>query len=349
MSRAAGPWREQRRWRANSEEEDMRHAVLVPALIGFTLLCGLPATAADTQKYPARPIRLVIAQTPGSSIDAMGRVVAAEMSEILGAQLVVDNRTGAGGTIGGSIVAHSDANGYTLLCAATASQVIGPQLYKKHVNYDPFKDFAPISLFAVTQNILVVNPRAPYNSVKDLIAYAKANPGKVNWSNAGSGFQSHLAGVLFTHMAGIDVLHVPYKGAGPSLAAAIAGESQVTIVPAPSVMGHLRAGRLRPLAMGGEKRSPIAPEIPTIIESGVPGYVSNGWGGLMAPSKTPKGIQKQLFDALHKAMNDPETNAAMVKLGAEPLLSTPAEFAEVIRRDWKAYGDAIRVSGIQPN
>src|SRR6185503_20885408 len=151
--------------------------------------------------------------------------------------------------------------------AATASQVIGPQLYKQHVTYDPFRDFAPVSMFAVTQNLLVVNPKMPYKSVRELIAYAKANPGKVNWSNAGSGFQSHLAGVLFTHMAKIDVLHVPYKGAGASLGAVIAGESHVTIVPAPSVMGHLRSGVLRALAIGSAKRSPVAPDIPTIIES----------------------------------------------------------------------------------
>jgi tripartite-type tricarboxylate transporter receptor subunit TctC len=334
----------------NWEEDVMRHALGAVAVIVLALLPARPAAAADGPKdYPVRPIRLVIAQTPGSSIDAMGRVVAAEMSEVLGAQLVVDNRTGAGGTIGASIVAHSEPNGYTLFGAATASQVIGPQLYKKLVNYDPFRDFAPISLFAVTQNILVVNPKAPFNSVKELIAYAKANPGKLNWSNAGSGFQSHLAGVLFTHMAGINVLHVPYKGAGASLGAAISGESLVTLVPAPSVMGHLRAGRLRPLAVGAEKRTSVAPELPTIIEAGVPGFISNGWAGLIAPIKTPKPIQKKLFDAVHKAMNDAQTNAAMVKLGAEPLLSTPAEFAAVIKRDWKAYGDAIRVSGIQPN
>ena len=325
----------------------MRHALIAPAVLGCTLLCGLPATAAD--RYPTRPIRFVVAQTPGSSIDAMGRVVAAEMGDVLGEQLVVDNRTGAGGTIGGGIVAHSEPNGYTLFCAATASQVIGPQLYKTHVTYDPFKDFAPISMFAVTQNILVVNPKTPFRTVKDLIAYAKANPGKVNWANAGSGFQSHLAGVLFTHMAGIKVLHVPYKGAGASLGAAISGESQVSVVPAPSVMGHLHAGRLRALAIGAEKRSPIAPELPTIIEAGLPGYISNGWGGVIVPSKTPKAIQKTLYEAVVKAMRDPQTNAAMIKLGAEPMATTPEEFAEVIRRDWKAYGEAIKVSGIEPN
>jgi tripartite-type tricarboxylate transporter receptor subunit TctC len=294
-------------------------------------------------------VRLVIAQTPGSSIDAMGRVVATKMSELLGEQLVVDNRTGAGGTIGGGIVAHSEPDGYTILGAATASQVIGPQLYKSLVNYDPFRDFAPISMFAITQNILVVNPQTTIHSVRDLIAYAKLNPGKLNWANAGSGFQSHLAGVLFTHMANIQVLHVPYKGAGASLTAVVGGESLVTIVPAPSVVGHLNAGRLRAVAMGGEKRSPQFPNIPTVIESGVSGYISNGWGGIIAPAKTPPAICAKLYDAVVKAIADAATNAAMLRLGAEPLASTPGEFAAAISRDWKSFGDAIRVSGVKPN
>jgi tripartite-type tricarboxylate transporter receptor subunit TctC len=261
--------------------------------------------------YPTRPVRLIVAQAPGSSIDAMSRVVGTRMGELLGQQLVVDNRTGAGGTIGGGIVAHSEADGYTVLAAATASQCIGPQLYKAHVTYDPFKAFAPISMFAVTQNILVVNPKTPFSNVRDLIAYAKANPGKLNWANAGSGFQSHLAGVLLTHMAGIQALHVPYKGAGASLASVISGESQVTIVPAPSVMGHVHAGRLRALAIGSEKRSSIAPDLPTIIEAGVPGFLSSGWAGLMAPAKTSKAIQRKLYDALLATMKDPTVDAAI--------------------------------------
>lgn len=322
----------------------------------FAMLCcfalsGADAGAADASRnvYPARPIRLVIAQTPGSSIDTMGRVVSGKMSEILGQQLVVDNRTGAGGTIGAGIVAHAEPDGYTIFGAATASQVIGPQLYKKFVTYDPFVDFKPISMFAVTQNVLVVNPATPFKTVHELIDYAKAHPGKLNWANAGSGFQSHLAGVLLTHMAGIDVLHVPYKGAGASLGAVMAGESQVTMVPAPSVMGHVRAGRLRALAIGGEKRSPVAPELPTIIEAGVPGYISDGWAGLLVPSRTPEAVRNKLYDAVVQAIKDPQTNAALVRLGAEPMASTPAELAAVIKRDWKAFGEAIRVAGIKGN
>lgn len=326
----------------------MRHT-LKALVFSLTVLPGLqaPATAAQsTSAYPTKPIRFVVAQTPGSSIDAMARVVATKMSELLGEQLVVDNRTGAGGTIGAGIVAHSEPDGYTLFACATASQVIGPQLYKKLATYDPFKDFAPISMFAITQNLLVVNPKTPFNNVRELLAYAKANPGKLNWANAGTGFQSHLAGVLFTHMANIEALHVPYKGAGASLGAVIAGESHVTIVPAPSVMGHVRAGRVRALAMGGEKRSEIAPELPTIIEAGLPGYVSNGWAGLTAPRKTPKPILAKLHATLIKSVSDPATNGALTRLGAEPLTSTPSEFASLIAKDWKSFGEAIRVSGI---
>mgnify|MGYP001564235595 CR=1 FL=1 len=221
-------------------------AALALSLIVLPCLYSGPATAAQPAgAYPDRPIRFIIAQTPGSSIDTISRVVATKMGELLGQLLVVDNRTGAGGTIAGAIVAHAEPNGYTLLSAALASQVIGPQIYKTTTTYDPIKAFASVGPFAVTQNLLVTNPQTPYRSVKDLIAYAKANPGKINWANAGTGFQSHLAGVLFTHMANIDVLHVPYKGAGPMVAGVISGESDVTIGPAPAWMVHVQAGRAR--------------------------------------------------------------------------------------------------------
>ena len=330
----------------------MQHA-LKPALVfSLTLLSCLyqgAATAAETAKaYPTKPVRLVLAQTAGSSIDTMSRVIATKLGELLGQQIVVDNRTGAGGTIGGAIVAHSEPDGYTLLASATASQVIGPQIYKKVTTYDPFKDFIPISLFALTQNVMVTNPKTPFKSVKDVLAYAKANPGKINWANAGTGFQSHLAGVLFTHMAKISVLHVPYKGAGPMVAGVISGESDVTIGPAPAWMVHVQAGRARALAMGGEKRSVLWPDLPTIIESGVPGYVSNGWAGLAAPRGTPKVVLTKLHTTLVKAVSDPATNQALKRVGAEPLTSsTPAEFAALIAKDWKSFGEAIRLAKLK--
>lgn len=328
----------------------MRHAR--PAAVLFVVascfaLSG-PAAAADAAKdYPNKPIRFVISQTPGSSIDTMSRLIATRLGEVLGQQLVVDNRTGAGGTIGGSIVAHSEPDGYTLFAAATASQVIGPQIYKKVTNYDPFKDFTPIGMFAITQNVLVANVKSPFNNVKELLAYAKQNPGKLNWGNAGTGFQSHLAGVLFTHMANINVLHVAYKGAGPLVAGVISGESHVTIGPAPAWMVHVQAGRARALAMGGAKRSVLWPDLPTVGESGVPGYVSDGWAGLMGPKNLPKPIVAKLHATLVRVVNEPSTNAALKKVGAEPQTSTPAEFGKLIAKDWQTIGEAIRVAGLK--
>jgi tripartite-type tricarboxylate transporter receptor subunit TctC len=329
----------------------MAHASAVVSLL-VPILATLPLpvqAAADGKVYPTKPVRVVIAQGPGSSIDTMSRIVFNKMSEVLGHQMIMDNRVGAGGTIGGDIVARAEKDGYTLFACATASQVIGPQIYTSTRKYDPFKDFQPISQFAVTQNVLVVNPKMPFKSVKDLVAYAKEHPAKLNWSNAGSGFQSHLAGVLFTHLAGIQVLHVPYKGAGPSLAAAVSGESQVTFVPAPSVMGLVRNGQLRALAVGGAKRSSIAPDLPTVAESGVPGFDLVGWAGLAAPRGIPKPVFDALYQGLHKAVANQETSAAMVHAGAEPVVSTAQEFEALIRRDWKSYGDAIRISGMKPN
>jgi tripartite-type tricarboxylate transporter receptor subunit TctC len=322
-----------------------------PAAALLVAVCSIhvvAASAAQTAKdYPVRPIRLIVPQTAGSSTDTMTRVLAVKMSELLGQQLVIDNRTGVGGIVGGSIVAQADPDGYTLLNAATPSQVIGPQLYRKSMTYDTLTAFTPIAQFAVTQNVLVANLKAPFNNVKELIAYAKANPGKINWGNAGTGFQSHLAGVLFTHRANVDVLHVAYKGAGPLVTGVISGESHVTLGPAPAWMVHVQSGRARAIAMAGEKRSVLWPDLPTISESGLPGFVSDGWAGLMGPRGLPKDIVAKLHDALVRSVNDPATNEGLKKIGAEPRTTTPAAFAELINNDWKTYGEAIRVAKLK--
>jgi tripartite-type tricarboxylate transporter receptor subunit TctC len=322
---------------------------LAAVLAALVAAAAIPAAfaAEGAKDYPQRPVRLIVAQTPGSSIDTVSRMVASKMSELLGQQLVIDNRTGAGGLIGGEIVAHATPDGYTLLSAATASQIIGPHIYRKVLKYEPQKSFKPIALSTITQHVLVVNPKAPFNSVKELLAYAKANPGKVHWANAGTGFQSHLAGVLFTHMAGIDVLHVPYKGAGLSVNSVISGESHLTLGPAPALMPHVQGGRMRALAMGGEKRSTLWPDIPTISESGVPGFVSDGWTGLMGPSGLPDDIAAKLYDATVRAVNDPAVNEALKRVGAEPHLANAQEFSQVLAKDWKRIGDAIRVANLK--
>ena len=314
------------------------------------LLAALPLPADPAQRpkdYPSRPIRLVIPQTAGSSTDTMTRVLSVKLSELLGQQLVIDNRTGVGGLIGAGIVAHADPDGYTLLCASTPSQIIGPQLYSKSLTYEPLKGFTPVGQFAVTQNVLITNLKTPFRDVRELIAHAKQNPGKINWGNAGTGFQSHLAGVLFTHRAGIQVLHVAYKGAGPMVAGVISGESHVTLGPAPAWMVHVQAGRVRALAMAGETRSVLWPDLPTISESGLPGFVSDGWAGLLGPRALPNSIVTKLYGALVQAVGDPATNEALKKVGAEPRLAPTAELSAIIAKDWKSYGEAIRIANVK--
>lgn len=310
-----------------------------------TLSLAAAAPAAEPVAYPLKPIRIIVAQTTGTSVDTLARVLAMRMGEELGQQIVADNRGGAGGIIGAEIAARSAPDGYTLLVSSTGMQVITPQIFRK-LNYDPLGDFAPLSLFAVTQNILVVNPSLPLNSVKELVAYAKANPDKLNMANAGAGFQSHLAGVLFTSMAGIDVRHVPYKG-GASLIAVMGNESQFTIAPSPSVMGHIRSGRLRALASGGEKRSPLTPELPTIMEAGVTGYVSTGWAGLMAPKALPRPLFDKLYATLVKVMKDPATRELMERQGGDPVVTTPQEFVRFIQEEYARFGTAITLAGLK--
>jgi len=315
----------------------------IAALATLSLAAAEPA--AEPAAYPLKPIRIIIAQTTGTSVDTLARVLAMRMGEELGQQIVADNRGGAGGIIGAEIAARSAPDGYTLLVSSTGMQVITPQIFRK-LNYDPLGDFAPLSLFAVTQNILVVNPSLLLNSVKELVAYAKANPDKLNMANAGAGFQSHLAGVLFTSMAGIDVRHVPYKG-GASLIAVMGNESQFTIAPSPSVMGHIRSGRLRALASGGEKRSPLTPELPTIMEAGVTGYVSTGWAGLMAPKALPRPLFDKLYATLVKVMKDPATRELMERQGGDPVVTTPQEFVRFIREEYARFGTAIKLAGLK--
>jgi len=327
----------------------MNHRSKSALACALAVMCGWclqPALAAETvAAYPGKPIRFIIAQTTGTSVDTLARSLAIRLGEELGQQIVADNRGGAGGIIGAEIAARAAPDGYTLLVSSTGMQVITPQIYKK-LSYQPVKDFAPLSLFAVTQNILVVNPTLPINSVKDLLAYARANPGKLNMANAGAGFQSHLAGVLFTHKSGIDVRHVPYKG-GASLIAVMGNESQFTIAPGPAVIGYIRGGRLRALATGGEKRSPQTPDLPTISEAGVPGYLSTGWAGLMAPKGVPKPVFDKLYAAIIKVLNNPATRELLERQGGDPVTSTPAEFIKFIDEEYARFGEAIRLANLK--
>jgi tripartite-type tricarboxylate transporter receptor subunit TctC len=328
----------------------MRHAQCrlqwtIPLLMLVAL--AQPAAGAEaTADYPSRPIRMIMPQGIGASNDTLARVLTAKLGEVLGQQLVVDNRPGAGGMIGLEIAAHAAPDGYTLLGTATAIQVISPQLYKK-LSFDPFRDLAPIALYAITQNALTVHPSLPVRSVKEFIAAAKAAPGKLNMASAGAGAQSHLAGVQFALLTGIDVVHVPYKGGGASVAAVVANESQFTITPLPAVYSFIKSGRLRVLGTGGEKRSPQLPDVPTIAEAGVPGFQSTGWAGLLAPRATPAPILGKIHAALIKVMNQPDTRELIERQGADPVTSTPAEFGRFIREEWDRFGLAIKAAKIK--
>jgi len=300
--------------------------------------------APSAEGYPTKPVRLIVAQGTGSSVDNLGRLLAQRLTEEWGRQVIVDNRGGAGGTIGGEIAARAVPDGYTLLMSSTAMQVISPQVYK-NLHYHPVRDFAQLSLIGSTQNVLVANQKVPYRTMKELIAYARANPGRINMANAGSGFQSHLAAVYFTHLAAIDVHHIPYKG-GTSLTAVAAGESHIAIVPIPSAIGHLRAGRLFPMVTGGEKRSLILPEVPTAIESGLPGFVSTGWAGVVVQKDIAKPLFDRIYASLIKVVNDPTTRKLLQRQGAEPMTSTPEEFRRHIEAEFGRFAQAIKLAGL---
>lgn len=317
------------------------------AMAAMCALLAAPAHGAESKPgaYPVRPVRLIVPQSPGASNDTITRIVGAKMGELLGQQFVIDNRPGAGGIIAGELTTHATPDGYTLYSTATASQVIGPQTVKR-VPFDPLRDFAYVTLFAITQNVLVVHPNVPAKSVKELVAYIKASPGKINFANAGAGTQSHLAGVLLSHIAGLDVVHVPYKGGGPSVSAVVAGESQATMTPGPAVMSHVRAGRLRALASGGAKRSPLTPDLPTLIESGIK-LESTGWIGLLAPKGTPKSVIDRLHATVKKVVDDPATRKLMESQGADPVVDTPAAFARFLEEEYKRFGEAIRLANLK--
>jgi len=318
------------------------HCLVRSLLIQIALVSS---TCAVASSYPTKAVRFIMPNTVGTTVDNLGRIVAAKMSESLGQQIVCDNRGGAGGIIGMQLAAKASADGYTLVVTSTGVQVITPQIYKK-LPYDPARDFIPISMFALTDNILVSNPAVPSKNVADLIAIAKSKPGELVMSNAGTGFQSHLAGVLFTHLTGLNIRHVPYKG-GASLVAVIANESQLTIAPAPSVVPHIRAGKLRALGTGGERPSPFLPDVRPISET-VPGYISTGWAGLLAPKGTPKDILNKLHENLAEVLHDASTRKLLETQGAEPWMTSTEEMVRQIKADYKRFGEAIRAANLAP-
>ena len=303
-----------------------------------------PAPSGHAQTYPARPVTLVVAFTPAGPSDVLARVLGHKLEELLKQPIVVVNRPGAGGNIGAEAVATAAPDGYTLLMGNNSILATNASLYKK-LPYDPEKDFRPISLIGSQPNILVVNPKVPAKSMAELIALAKAKPGALNYASSGIGTAAHLAGALFRAQAGIDIVHVAYKGAAPALQDLIAGQMQMMFATAASVAGFVKAGTVRPLAVTSLHRSSFLPELPTVAEQGLPGFEATTWHGLVAPAGTPAAVIDALHGATVKALRDPAVVKSLTDLGVEIAPSTPDEFAKYITAEIPKWAAVVKASG----
>jgi tripartite-type tricarboxylate transporter receptor subunit TctC len=309
-------------------------------LASFVLL----VPAALGQGYPAKPLRLIVPFSAGGSSDVLARGVAKQLGEQLGEPVVVENRAGAGGMIALEFVARAPADGYTLLFGTIGTNGIGPALYK-NLAFDPVKDLAPVSSLHTLPNVLLVNAGVPANSVAELIALAKAHPGELTFASAGSGSASHLSGVLLKSATGIDILHVPYKGGGTAMPDLLSGQVSMMIETATSALSAIRSGKARALAVTTAQRWPLLPEVPTMIEAGVPGFEITSWTGLFVPAATPAAIVGRLNSELVKAAHDPAYAKQMTALGVEATSSTPPEFGAFVASEVAKWGRAIRESG----
>jgi len=305
---------------------------------------GMLLAAAPVQaQYPGKTVRLIVPYPPGGGTDTLARVLSQKLGEALGQQVVIDNRPGAGANIGVEIAAKAPNDGYTLLMAAI-SNAISASLYRK-LNYDLVRDFAPITLLATTPHILVVHPSLPVKSVKELIVFSKARPGQLAYSSSGSGTPSHLGGELFDSMAGVKLTHVPYKGGGPSVIALVGGEVSVGFATMPSVISHVKAGKLQGLAVTTAQRSPATPDLPTVSAAGVPGYEMGSWYGLMAPAGAPKDVVVRLNAEMAKILKLPDIKQRLDALGFEALLSTPEEYGAFTRNEIEKWAKVVKASG----
>jgi tripartite-type tricarboxylate transporter receptor subunit TctC len=321
-------------------EEANMHKLAI-AIAAATVAC---ASAAAAENYPDRPVRVIVAVPAGGTPDVMARMITTGMSTVLGQPLVVDNRGGAGGLIGTETAAKSAPDGYTLLVSSPGPLTILPHM-RKHLGYDPQRAFTPIGLIASNPFLLITHPSVPAKNVKELIALAKAEPGKLNYASAGSGSANHLAMELFKSMAGVDITHVPYKGAPQAVTDVLAGHMNMMFNSIPPVLAHIKADRVRALGVGSMKRAAQLPEVPTIDESGVRGYEAITWFGLLAPANTPKAILARVSEAFAKVINAPDIRSALTNQGAEPGSASAADFGALIRRDLAKFASVVKTSG----
>jgi tripartite-type tricarboxylate transporter receptor subunit TctC len=308
-----------------------------------TLLLAL-TTAAHAQEYPAKPVRLIVPFPPGGSNDIVGRTIATQLGERWGKQVVVDNRGGAGGVIGTDLAAKTAPDGYTLLVVSIA-HAVNPWLYK--LSYDPIKSFTPVAILATGPNVLTVNPGLPVNSVKELVALAKQKPGELQWASAGVGSFQHLGGELFKLTAGVDILHVPFKGGGPAMIDVIGGHTKILFSSLVQTMPHIRSGKLRALATGGTTRSAVLPDVPTVAEAGVPGYEAVNWWGIVAPAGTPQPIVDRLHTEVTAVLSTPAVQKQFSSEGAEVVQMTPAEFGAFMVKELQKWERVVKEGGIK--
>ena len=309
-------------------------------------VAAVPA-AAVAQAWPTKPIRLMVPFPPGGSTDIIARIVAQKLAAQLGQGVVIENRGGAGGTLGTAVVAKAANDGYTLVVGTTSTHVVAPSVYQK-IEYDPVRDFAPISLIGTTPYLLVVNPQVPAKTLKELVALMKAQPGKLNYASAGVGSTTHLAMEMLKGASNTYALHIPYNGNGPAGSAVIAGQVEILFGSLPAVLPHAKSARVRALAVGTPQRSPSRPEVPTVAESGYPGFDASLWLAIMAPAGTPAPVIDRLHKEIVAAVQAKETSDLLDKNGAEPLTSTPAELAAMIRDGVAKYAKVVKEAGVKP-
>jgi len=304
--------------------------------------------AAMAQSYPSKPIRLIVPSTPGGSVDTLARTIGPRLSERWGQQVVVDNRPGAGGVIAAELTAKAPPDGYLLMLGTVASLGTNVSLHKK-LSYDPVKDFAPVTLVATQNLMLVIHPSVPARSVKELVRFAKSQSGKLSFASAGNGTGSHLSGELFKQLAGVDIVHIPYKGVAPAMVDVISGQVAINFPSILTALPHVRSGRVRALGVTGASRTRAAPELSTMQEAGIKGYESATWYGIVAPVGTPPDIVMKLSTEVAAILKQPETHERLSREGADPVGSSPQEFGRFMQLEIEKWRKVIHAAGIQPS
>ncbi|MGQ0654372.1 MAG: Bug family tripartite tricarboxylate transporter substrate binding protein [Betaproteobacteria bacterium] len=312
----------------------------------LALLAALAPGIAAAQLYPSKTVTLVNPFTAGGPIDLLARAVGQKLNEAWGQPVIVETRSGAAGNIGIEFVAKAPADGYTLLVMPTGNAVVNPHLFAK-LPYDTFRDFAPVALLATVENMLVVHPSVKASSVQELIALAKANPGKLSFSSGGVGTQAHIAGEMLKSIAGVEMLHVPYKGMAPAMNDLLGGQVSFMVLSMSSALKHVQAGKLRALGVASLKRSSAAPDLPTVAEQGLPGFEAVSWYALMAPAGTPPDVIEKIAGECARALRAPDVRERLRGLGADPVGNTPAELGAMLKREYAFWGDFIRKQGIR--